>query len=156
LTLVNNPPSWEATLAAAFTALKQAETLLAREPDLARGPLLSQVRLVKTKLEADEKDRRLLADFDDIREKQDRRNSVRQPLRKDHIYPDLKAALKRYGLPITEHPTKDAASYLRGRPAPIQNQVLAVVQACFAHVPRDKAEDLKWLKAVLAEADTDP
>jgi serine/threonine-protein kinase len=156
LTLINNPSSWQATLAAALTAVKQAQTLLAGEPGLAREPLAQQVEQVKAKLEADEKDRQLLADFDRVREKQSRLEDSGRFVRKPPSYLELKEILKKYGLSPGEGSIKEAVSYLRGRPQVIQNQVIAVLQECLTWTPRTKVKEGEWVKAVLAEADADP
>src|SRR5262249_30644689 len=68
--MVQQPESWKATLKAAFAALLQAETLVQKEPDLNDSELHEQVQKVKTRLEADERDRVLLAAFDKVREEQ--------------------------------------------------------------------------------------
>src|SRR5262249_51292626 len=56
---VDNPLTWGTTLTAARTTFEQARTLLAREPELAEGTLAQLVRVLQTRLEADEKDRGL-------------------------------------------------------------------------------------------------
>jgi serine/threonine-protein kinase len=155
LTLINNPPSWEATLAAALTAVKQAQTLLAREPELAQGPLAKQLQQVKANLEAEERDRQLLAAFDRIRERQSSMGGTRQRLKLRESYPELKDILKRYGLPVGEISIEKAVVHLQHRPQVIQNQVMAVLQECLTYVPQSRVEELKWLEAVLANADAD-
>src|SRR5262249_19363596 len=69
-TLGQNPLSWKTTLEAALSAARRAEDRLAGQPELAEGELAEQVRQVKVRLEADEKDRLLLAAFDKVREEQ--------------------------------------------------------------------------------------
>jgi hypothetical protein len=64
---VDNPVAWGSTLGAARTALAHARTLLTQEPDLAETLLDQQTRHAQAQLEADTKDWKLLAVFDQVR-----------------------------------------------------------------------------------------
>jgi tetratricopeptide (TPR) repeat protein/tRNA A-37 threonylcarbamoyl transferase component Bud32 len=155
-TLVNNSPSWEGTLAAARTAFQQAQTLLGREPDLDHGSLAAAVEQVKVGLEADERDRRLLAVFDKVREDQGQMDTEGKRLSMAEAYPRLAKALTDYGLEIGKVSPENAATLLRQRPEALLPRLTAVLQECRYRAPAKAARERDWLTEVLSRADGDP
>jgi tetratricopeptide (TPR) repeat protein len=153
-TQVHQPEAWKAALDAAFTALRQAETLLTKEPALGTGELREKVRQVRARLEADKKDWQLLAVYDQVRLEQCQWDLQRHRFKLTESYPRLKQALTDYGLAIGGLEVSQAAARLRQRPEAVQPYVRAVLWECLAWVPKKEVGQRQWLVAVLAvEAD---
>jgi tetratricopeptide (TPR) repeat protein len=151
--LVNNPASWQTTLAAALSAVKRAETLLAREPELTNGTLGDRVRQLRARLDADEKDRVLVAAFEDVLFKW----SQFDPRYKwDAAYQDLRGALARWGLPLAGLPVESASVLIQQRPKELQPQLAAILFRCLSWIPIKEKEEQQWLARVLVAADPDP
>jgi tetratricopeptide (TPR) repeat protein len=149
---VNNPPSWGTTLAAARTATEQAETLLAREPELKEEALSQQVQQLRSRLDADVRDRGLLDAFEAA--------SFKLSERSLHYteadgYQDLKKALAQWGLPPSGVPVERAQSLIRQRPRAVQPHLIAVVDTCVWWGPRGEKQEGQWFAKVV-DADPDP
>jgi tetratricopeptide (TPR) repeat protein len=149
------PSAWGATLAAARTALEHARTLLSQEPDLAGTALAQQTQRSQAQLEADAKDWKLLAVFDQVRLEQSQIDAQRQDFQFAVAYPRLQKALAEYGLAIRGGEAKEAAARLWQRPATVQPHLKAVLEECWALVPAEEVGQKRWLAAVLA-VDADP
>jgi tetratricopeptide (TPR) repeat protein len=154
--LTSRPDAWQATLAAARFAVTRAERLLEQEPELAQGELVQRVRRLKAELEADEKDRKLLAAFDRVREEQSQLDPSGRILNEAAAYPLLRQALAEYGLAPGTLPAGQAAALLRQRPREVQEQVIGLLQECWYWAPLEEGEAKRWLGALLAQADGDP
>jgi tetratricopeptide (TPR) repeat protein len=151
-TLINNPASWQTTLAAALSAVERAESLLRREAELAQGALAQQAGQLRARLQADEKDRLLLAAFDRVREEQSQYDASKRTLKYREVYPRLKQALADYGLALQSLPADKAAARLQQRPPAVQEQLMGLLQECWYWAPT-QAEAKRWLRALLAQAD---
>jgi tetratricopeptide (TPR) repeat protein/serine/threonine protein kinase len=148
--LSSNPVSWQANLEAARSAVKRAEVLLTGEPQLGGGTLVQEVRRVQAELAADEKDRVLVADVDEIQLKLsqfDRRYTGEDAFR------DLENALRKWGLAPEGVPPERARSLLEQRPKAIQDQLAAILHFRLSRAPLRQKE--QWLTTVLL-ADADP
>jgi tetratricopeptide (TPR) repeat protein/tRNA A-37 threonylcarbamoyl transferase component Bud32 len=152
---VDNPSAWGSTLAAAWTALKHARTLLAQEPELAETVLVQQAQQAQAELEADRKDWQLLTVFDQVRLEQSQWDHQRRRFKLAESYPRLQQALADYGLAIGGLKAEEAAARLRQRPAAVQPYVRAVLWECLAWGPKEQNAQRQWLAAVLA-VDADP
>jgi serine/threonine-protein kinase len=133
--LISRPDAWQTTLAAAQFAVNRAEKLLEQEPELARGELVQRVRQLKAELGADEKDRKLLAAFDRVREEQSQIDPSGHGLDAAAAYPLLRQALAEYRLAPGTLPTGQAAALLRQRPKEVQEQVMGLLQECWYWAP---------------------
>jgi tetratricopeptide (TPR) repeat protein len=153
-TQLPQPEAWKATLDAAFTALRQAETLLTKEPALGGGEWPAQVRQLRARLEADAKDWQLLAEYDQVRLEQSQWDLQRRRFKLAESYSRLQKALADYGLVIGGLEADKAAAQLRQRPLAVQLHLRAVLEECLARVPQEQSAQRQWLTAVLApEAD---
>jgi tetratricopeptide (TPR) repeat protein len=153
-TLTDNLPSWQATLTAALSAVKRAEALLDQEPELATEGRVQQVRQLRARLEADQKDWQLLAVYDQVRLEQSQWDLTRRRFKLGESYPRLQQALADYGLAIGSLEPGQAVERLRQRPLALQKHVLAVLEECLARAPKEQGAQRQWLAAVLAmEAD---
>jgi tetratricopeptide (TPR) repeat protein/serine/threonine protein kinase len=152
---VDNPPAWGSTLAAAWTALEHARTLLAQEPDLAETSLAQQAQQAQAQLEADRKDWQLLTVFDQVRLEQSQWDLQRRDFKLAETYPRLKKALADFGLAIGGLKPGEAAARLRQRPETVQPHVRAVLEECLARAPKGEVRTKQWLVAVLS-VDADP
>jgi tetratricopeptide (TPR) repeat protein len=154
-TLTDNLPSWQATLAAARSAVERAEALLVQEPELATEGWVQQVGQLRAQLEADAKDWQLLAVYEQIRLEQSQWDPARRRFKLPESYPRLKQALADYGLAIGGLKAEEAAARLRQRPLAVQPYLRAVLEECFALVPKKEVRQRQWLEAVL-DVDADP
>jgi serine/threonine-protein kinase len=153
LGLTDQPAQWEATLSAARAAAREAEALL----DQAGGPadlaLPSRVRGLREALEADERDRALVARIDELRLKASETGAENPRVTRWESFPLLRGALEGYGLRVGE--VEQAVALLRRRPAPARQKVEGVLDFCLYEAKGD-AGARAWLTAVLAGVDGDP
>jgi tetratricopeptide (TPR) repeat protein len=155
-TLIDNPPSWKTTLDAAVAAVQRAEAIVEQEPELVGGELAQEVAQVQARLLADERDRKLLAAFDQAREEQSLLDASGKRLKWAESYTLLKGALQKYGLPVGGSTPERAAALLRGRPPVVRRHLAAVLQECWRLAPKaGEPQQRGWLVAVLAAADGD-
>jgi tetratricopeptide (TPR) repeat protein/tRNA A-37 threonylcarbamoyl transferase component Bud32 len=153
-TLIDNPSSWQTTLDAALAAVQRAQDILEQEPELVGGELAQELEQVQARLRADERDRKLLAVYDQVRLEQSQWDLTRRRFKLAESYPRLQQALADYGLAISSLEPDQALLRLRQRPLAVQKHVLAVLEECRAWVPTEQVGQRQWLEAVLAvEAD---
>jgi serine/threonine-protein kinase len=150
--LLDNPASWQTTLAAALAAIQRAETLLAREPELTNGTLAQKVRQVRARLDADEKDRVLVAAFEEVLFKLSRFDPRYTGV---EGYQDMRATLAKWGLPLAGAPVEQARALVQQRPPEMQPKLTAMLHWCFFRLPA-KEKEHQWLAEMLAAADGDP
>jgi tetratricopeptide (TPR) repeat protein/tRNA A-37 threonylcarbamoyl transferase component Bud32 len=147
---VNNPVAWRKTLEAARTVTEQARALLAREPELREGAAGQRVQQLASRLDAEEKDRALVATFEEVLFKLlDKRCTHPEGFR------DMKRALALWGLPLGEVPAERVAARIGQRPQAVRPQLHAILQWCFYEAAQQK-EQQRWLADVLKAADPDP
>jgi serine/threonine-protein kinase len=153
LRLTDDPAQWQATLAAALAASRQAQALLDQVGEAATPALRQRVEQLGTALEADERDRALVAGIDDVRVEQSSLSAVGQRLKGGETFPPLRVALERYGLRVGD--AKGAVALVGGRPRPVREKLVAGLDFCLVHTPRGQTEARAWLLAVLAGVDGD-
>jgi serine/threonine-protein kinase len=152
-TLIDNLPSWRATLAAGLEAVKRAEALLAQERELAEGGLARQARELRSRLEADEKDWRLLEAYDQFRLDESPWELQGRGFKGHAAYPRLEKALADYGLTVGTGEVGQAVTRIQQRPRAVQKHLRAILWECLVWVPREKLRQQKWLAGVSVEAD---
>ncbi|MCI0462915.1 MAG: tetratricopeptide repeat protein, partial [Gemmataceae bacterium] len=157
LTVSDHPDQWKAELDAAFAALKPAQALLAGHRDLLDPALQAQVRALADRLDADEKDRVMVATVEQIR-----LGRTEPSIRAGRITSDAAAryqkAFAAYGV-VAQVTTAKQVAELLGRKHP--GIRTALVDAMYdwglasslAPEPDKKLRD--WLARVLVRADTD-
>jgi tetratricopeptide (TPR) repeat protein len=153
LKLLDTPESWQATLQAAFSAVKRAKALLQQEPSLAGGLWAQQVEQLGARLEEDDKDRQLVFAFEAVRfqlSQFDRR------YQESGAYQDVREALAQWGLPLAALPAARATVLLQQRPRGMQDRLLAILHFCLSWAPPAEQKPKAWLREVLTAADLDP
>jgi serine/threonine-protein kinase len=151
--LFDNLPSCQVTLAAAQSAVKRAEFLLTEEPQLAGGELAAQVRRMRAEVEADERDRLLIATLEKVvfRMVQD---PLQNPLHvnREEMYQELQKALKDWGLSFPQVSAAQARALIQQRPPGVRGQLFTVVIFSCACAPSEQMpKQLEWLLAVLGQ-----
>lgn len=139
-----DPAHWQALLAAALLAMDRADALLARDPKLAASRVHAMASEIRIALEREEKDRRLVAQIQEIR-LQRATTDVRESKFDDKgtlvAYQD---AFLAYGLDLNELDTDQAVALVSSRPPYIRDQFLAGLDdSVILKAQRDK----KWLSA---------
>jgi eukaryotic-like serine/threonine-protein kinase len=157
LTLTDNPPQWDAALAAARSALKQAEGLAAQEEAALEPAVRGRLEEVRATLDADDNDRRFVDRLDQIRLEQIAFDVQHGRFNLEIAFPAIKEAFRtHYGIDFVATPVAQAVSFIQQRPPPIQEYLLAALESSSAHVPKEDLQARQWLAAVLKAADTDP
>jgi tetratricopeptide (TPR) repeat protein/serine/threonine protein kinase len=154
--LTEQPAQWESTLAAALNAVKLAESLLAKEANAVEGDLWDKVQAGRAGLEADDRDRRLVALFEMIRLEQTEVDIKHNDFKLAEAYPRIRAALAGYGLAIGQTSPEQAVARLLQRHEAIRSHLVAVLDFCLHYAPSANTGDRRWLREVLLAADTDP
>jgi tetratricopeptide (TPR) repeat protein len=157
LTLTDNPYQWEATLAAAFSALKRAEGLGSQD-DAALEPAVGErLQKLRTLMDADQNDRRFVARFDDIRLEQTRLDTRHSRYMKEIAFATLKDAFRaHYAIDFGVTPAAQVVSVIHQRPKAIQEYLVAALDVSLTHAPQQEPQARKWLAAVLETADSEP
>ena len=157
LTLTDNPHQWEAMLVASSSALKRAEGLAAQNEAALDSGLLGRLQALSASLNTDEKDRRFIARFDEIRLAQSEIHPAVRELNLELALPTLKEAFETdYQIIVGVTPVEEVVRAIQQRPKAIQEHLLAALDVCLAHVPREEPQARPWLSAVLENADVDP
>jgi tetratricopeptide (TPR) repeat protein/tRNA A-37 threonylcarbamoyl transferase component Bud32 len=146
---VDNPPAWQTTLAAARTALRQAEALIAREPQLREGELDQRVGELIARLDADEKDHRLITTIEKVHFKLYEFRSGYTPRQ---AYEEIREALAQWGLPVAGMPADRVAALVQRRPRPMQERLLGLLY----WMPAVEKRQAQWLIEVMEVTDRDP
>lgn len=148
--LTDAPARWEATLTAAFAALKRAEAAL--PDDAGTEELREQLRAARADLEAAEKDRRMVAALDEARLLQAQLRTDGSRFDVEAAAPLYEAAFRGYGIDVRELDAADVAG--RVRASPIHDPLLAALEDWAAVTPA--AADARYLRQVIRAADPDP
>ena len=114
-----------------------------------------QVCAVQTGLEADERDRRFVAQFEEIRLIQSQRDQ-NALWNLSLVFTDLQKAFQEYGLALGTLPVEQAVDWIGQRPEPMRKHVLAALDVCLFYGIWGQREDRQWFAAVLEAAETDP
>jgi eukaryotic-like serine/threonine-protein kinase len=157
LKLTDNPYAWEAALAAAASELKRAQGLAAQDETAVDPTFREQLQALQTLLNADEADRRFATRFEEIRLEQAAVNVAISEFKMDVAFAALKDAFQRhYRIAFGTTPAEQAAAILGQRPPEMQDVLLAALDMCLDHAPKDDPQTGQWLSAVLDAADTGP
>jgi tetratricopeptide (TPR) repeat protein len=149
--LVSKPADWKAELATRLTAVERAESLLNANAKLATPALRARVRENRADLDAEERDRRLIAGLEDLMLPQADTSGNLHPS-PTTIVPKFARAFEEYGIPFPMD-AKQAAHLVRQRPDAVRDFLIVGLEswiACSSGQERD------WLVAVLQAADKDP
>jgi serine/threonine-protein kinase len=136
-------------------AREQAQRALALvENGPADAPLAAVVRSMQSDLDQEEKDRTLIAALDEARLKQAESIAGQNRFAQERAVPLFREALRAYGLPAGEADPKAAAARIRGRPAAVQEAIVAALDE-WDEVAGDPSLHVTephrpWLQAVLA------
>jgi tetratricopeptide (TPR) repeat protein len=133
----------------ALAALERAELLSRQVPaDVARDARLAAV---KERLDAEARDQDFLNQFEDIR----LRVASQVDVEENHfsskaVYPEIRKALRNFGIEIGITAAAEASDRIKGRPEPIRRHLVAALDECLRW-PDARA----WLLAALAATDND-
>ncbi len=177
----SNPSQWDALLTAARSAISSAEGFLARDDGLASPALRAEVQEVRSALDAEEEDRRMVAGVNHImlrKAETDVKQNRFAVLEAVKAYRDEFAA---YRLHVSELGPEQAAVRIRERPEFIRDWLVAALDDWMVLATHKKAvaeqdrlsaivigasansalrqkevAELDWLRAVVQSADPDP
>jgi tetratricopeptide (TPR) repeat protein len=138
----------------AQAALDHAELLADRAAaDPARDARLA---VLKERLAADARDQEFIARFDSIRLLAQSRVDVEAGrFTQGAAFPEIRDALKRYGMDIGVLAPAQAAARVQGRPEPVRRELIAALVECLRRAPRGDSLARQWLLDTLAAADND-
>jgi tetratricopeptide (TPR) repeat protein len=138
----------------ALAALERAELLAGQVPaDVARDARLAAV---KERLDAEARDQKFLARFEDIRLRVPSQVSVEESrFTREAAYPEIREALRRYGIAIGVVAPADVVGCIQGRPEPVRRYLVAALDECLRWVPKEEPETGRWLLAALTATDND-
>jgi serine/threonine protein kinase/Flp pilus assembly protein TadD len=157
LTLTDNPSHWEATLAAAASALKRAEGIASQEEAALEPPAAQRLQMLRTALRNDQNDRRFVARFDEIRLEQTRLDPLHGRYKEEIAFATFKDAFRaHYGIDFGTMPAAQVAGFIQQRPKAIQEYLVAALDLSLIHVPQQEPQARTWLATVLEAADSDP
>jgi serine/threonine protein kinase/Flp pilus assembly protein TadD len=141
--------------AEALAAFDRAELLAGQAPsDPARDERLAAL---KERLDAEARDQEFSARFEEIRLRVGSQVDVtRNRFKGDATFPEIRDALRRYGIDIGVTSPEEAAASVLGRPETARRNLVAALDQCLRQVPEGDAEARKWLLATLEAADNDP
>jgi len=137
----------------ALAALERVQ-LLAREAEPA-PPIAERIESLQQLLDAEGRDQAFVARFESIR----RDVMTEVDLEKGTFssgYLRFRDSLEQYGIAVGVTPPAVAATHILQRPTAIQAVVVAALNECLGHAPRDDSNTREWLTSVLREADSDP
>jgi serine/threonine protein kinase/Flp pilus assembly protein TadD len=147
----DNPYQWEVTLASALSALKRAEDLAEPERASLDADLMNRLAALKTRLQADEKDRHFVARFDEILLEAAQPNIEKGTFTHPEQIPRIKELFKARGIDFPAPTVEQFVAFIGERPKPIQKHMLAALEVCSVLMP--DTEENKWVQAVQAAAD---
>jgi len=138
----------------ARAALEQADLLARRAPaDLTREARLAAL---KERLAAAARDQEFLARFDDIRLRAQSRVNVEASLfTHKAAFPEIRDALRGYGIEIGTLAPAEAAARIQSRPEAVRRELIAALLECFQHAPQGDSRAPQWLLDTLDAADDD-
>jgi tetratricopeptide (TPR) repeat protein len=140
--------------AESLAAVSRAELLAGQAPpDPGRAERLAAV---KERLAAEARDQEFVARFEDIRLRTTSQvNLTENQFNEDAAYPEIREALRQYGLAIGVMAPAQAAGYIRGRPEPVRRDLVAALDECLEWAPKGEGQTRTWLLATLEAADTE-
>jgi serine/threonine-protein kinase len=153
-----NAAQWQALLSAALSAVARAELLLQAEEGSALADLQVRVGQLRAGLDAEEKDRRMVARLDEIILEYIGLDTQQSQLSWRAVLPEFGKEFERYGLSIGQTPPEKAAALIASRPDLAAGRLVAALDRWTWVLGFDPGlkKDQQWLRAVLAAADADP
>jgi serine/threonine-protein kinase len=149
-------PEAAALAAQAREQVQRARALVESGP--ADPTLAAQVHRLLGELEAEDRDRQLLAALDSVRLAQAETNTQENRYRLERGLPLYRDTLRAYGLPAGEVEAGEAAARIEAAPAAVREALLAALDEwiALAEEPGSQVEEphLEWLRAVQATADS--
>src|SRR5207248_3398146 len=139
-----NPYQWDVTLASALSALKRAEDLAEPERASLDADLMNRLAALKTRLQADEKDRHFVARFDEILLEAAQPNIEKSTFTHPEQIPRIKELFKARGIGFPAPTVEQFVAFIGQRPKPIQKHMLAALEVCSVLMP--DAEENKWVQ----------
>jgi serine/threonine protein kinase/tetratricopeptide (TPR) repeat protein len=137
-----------------LTALDRAELLAGQvPPDPERDKRLAALREWTA---AEQRDQQFIARFEEIRLKaQSQVNVVENRFVLEAAFPEIKEALRGYGIAIKSMAPAEAGARILGRPEAIRRDLLAALDVCLDLAPEGDSQTRQWLLATLGVADSD-
>ncbi|MCA9208263.1 MAG: tetratricopeptide repeat protein [Planctomycetales bacterium] len=127
-----------------------------RESGYVADSLASRTDKLRARLEALERDRDLIATFENIYlAAADRVRGAGNSWDVDSTVEDFRAASAGYGIVWNRHKPSDVAATIRGRPVNIRVDLITFFFAWFAQTVESGGAERQWLYYVLEEADDD-
>src|SRR5262249_51372641 len=124
----------------------------AMSPDLGE-----RLAVVKAKLDAEARDQEFVAQFEDIRlQVQSRVHLGEFRFSPEAAFPEIREALRQYGIEISATSPEQAAACVRGRPERAQQHLIAAFDECLSQAPEGESQARQWLLAALNASDDDP
>jgi tetratricopeptide (TPR) repeat protein len=147
LKLIDSPYQWQAGLATARSALQRAEALA--DSVEAVGPaVLDEITEGKRQLKADERDRRFVARFEELRMEATEVDLVHNRFRLLEPFIKLQDALAWYGIKPVVSPPGVAVALILQRPAPVRLRLWVAILYLSLHPSHANPQALKWHRAV--------
>jgi eukaryotic-like serine/threonine-protein kinase len=157
LTLVNdNPYQWEATLAAALTACKRADSLAEENKGTLDPVLLERLTTLRQRLETDEQDRQFVARIDAIRMEATQVDIEKNRFGTTWQSSDIEDLFKSRGIEFRATSSEEVVASIQTHSEPIQPHMLAGLEIWLTRLPNKAAEKRQWLTTTLQSADSDP
>jgi serine/threonine protein kinase len=155
-TLTDNPAQWEVTLAAARSAYLRAEAF-AGPADALDPDLIEVLREHRAELEADERDRRFVARFEQLRAEGAQPDVRTSRYRSNQVFAGLADAFAWYGIRPGVSPPAAAVAAIGQRPAAMRQHLWVALFHwwCMRVIPPTQ-EEKAWYLAVVRDADLDP
>jgi tetratricopeptide (TPR) repeat protein len=154
LTLTGQPAQWAAAQAEAFAALRRAEALAAGDEELLDRTLKARVQELAARLQADEKDRLLVAAVERIRLERSQVDVKHSQFSDNEAAPKYRSTFAAHGLVAVATPPGQAAALIRGKHPGLQAALVAALDDWLGRAQRNIPE-IEWLWAVLTTADGD-
>jgi serine/threonine protein kinase/tetratricopeptide (TPR) repeat protein len=152
--LTETPHLWETTLTSALSTIRRAEALAGDASDLVAPELLERVRNQKADLEADERDRHLVAALERIRLEAIQVDVKQNRFVGEAAIPRYLEVFRGYGVDAGSAPADQAAQVIRCKRTPVQSAVIMALDTWFL-IARKAGADRGWPMAVVAAADMD-
>src|SRR5262249_38216561 len=131
LTLTGRPAQWAAALGEAFAALRRAEALAAGDEELLDPDLKAPAREPAAPLQADEKDRLLVAAVERIRLEQSQVDVKHSHFTNSEAAPKYRSTFKDHGLVAVTTPPQRAAALIRGKHPAVRDALIAALDDWF-------------------------
>jgi Flp pilus assembly protein TadD len=153
---MDNPFEWDTSLAAATSALKDAEELSDQEPGKLEPATAGELHELKVTLQLDHEDRRFVARLDEILQDVVVWNANRNRTKHADTLQELRNLFQsRCGWEIGTTPVGQVATFFQRRPKPVQQHILVAFDVALALEPKDQPQARKWLSDVLQAIDSD-